>query len=83
MKLTRKQLIRRMQIIQEDLDNLYATLKEQGVQTHIENKFGSSVDTYATNIQICLEITRKGKVRDFDGHRVETEWTSPSERKIN
>lgn len=81
MRLTREQLIRRIQIIQEDLTNLYGALTEQGVDTTIENKKGSSVDTYATNIEVVCDIDKDGIPTDSEGHRVETEWSTINERK--
>jgi hypothetical protein len=79
-QLTREQLIRRISIIQEDLNKLYNSLQEQGIDTTIENEFGSSVDTYTSNIQICCEIDSNGTPTDVDGYRVETEWTTEAER---
>jgi len=74
MKLSREQLIRRMAIIQEDLNTLYATLKEQGVDTEVENKLGSTIDTYVSNIEICVDIDSDGVPKKSEGYRVETEW---------
>jgi len=81
MKLSREQLIRRMAIIQEDLNTLYATLKEQGVDTEVENKLGSTIDTYVSNIEICVDIDSAGVPKNSEGYRVETEWITISDIK--
>jgi hypothetical protein len=80
-KLTREQLIRRIKLIQEDVKNLINALQSQGVDTTIENKKGTSVDTYVSNIYVCTEIDSNGVPTDEDGYRVETEWVTEEERQ--
>ena len=80
-ELTRDQLIRRLHIIKEDVNNLYALLGEMGVDTSKESKKrGVGLDTYVTNIEIVCDVDMKGIPTDVDGYRVETEWTTEAER---
>ena len=78
-KLTREQLIRRINLIQEDMTNIYTALKELDIDTSIENSIGTSVDTYVSNIEMCCDIDSNGVPTDADGYRIETEWLTSKE----
>ena len=72
-RLSRKELVRRLFIIQEDVESILAWAKVNGVDTAKDNHNGSSHDTFITNIMIASDVDVKGRCDD-DGNRVETEW---------
>ena len=78
-ELTREELIRRIQIIEGDITNLYVSLESRGIDTTVEDGKGRSLGTFYTNIAICCDIDDNGVPTDKDGIRVETEWLSPKE----
>ena len=72
-KLTREQLVRRLILIQGDVESIIAWCKVNGVDTSIDNHNGSSHDTFITNIMIASDVDVDGNC-DEDNSRVETEW---------
>ena len=72
-KLTREQLVRRLILIQGDVDSIIQWCKTNGVNTSIDNHNGSSHDTFITNIMIASDVDVDGNC-DEDNSRVETEW---------
>lgn len=80
-KLTREQLVRRLILIQEDVENIIEWCKLNGVDTSIDNHNGSSHDTFITNIMIASDVDVDGQC-DEDNHRVETEWLCKAVDKV-
>ena len=72
-ELTREQLVRRLVIIQEDVENIIEWCKLNNVDTTIDNLRGSSHDTFITNIMVASDVDVEGRC-DEDGFRVELEW---------
>ena len=72
-ELTREQLVRRLILIQEDVENIIEWCKLNGVDTTIDNLHGSSHDTFITNIMIASDVDVEGRC-DEDNFRVELEW---------
>ena len=72
-KLTREQLVRRLILIQDDVENIIEWCKLNGVDTTIDNLHGSSHDTFITNIMIASDVDVEGRC-DEDNFRVELEW---------
>ena len=78
--LTREELIRRLTIIQEDVNRLYDLLGLMNVDTADTSiKNGVSIDTYVTNVAIVCDMDKDGNV-DEEGSRIETEWLTTEER---
>ena len=78
--LTREELIRRITIIQEDVNRLYDLLGLMNIDTSDTSiKNGVSVDTYVTNVAVVCDMDKDGNV-DEEGRRIETEWLTTEER---
>jgi hypothetical protein len=83
-RLTKQDLIRRLHLIQEDLQNLDSLLKLHNVNIYREDGNGCGICTYMTNIEVCVGVDSNGVPTDPEGHRVETEWklrTEPGNKK--
>tara|TARA_R100001510_G_C7629944_1_gene188989 strand:+ start:141 stop:389 length:249 start_codon:yes stop_codon:yes gene_type:complete len=73
-KLTKKDLIRRLHLIKEDIQNLESALNLHSVDIYKEDDKGCGICTYLTNIEVCVGVDDNGIPTDSEGHRVETEW---------
>jgi len=81
-KLTREQLIRRIVLITEEVEDLYKALDTNGIATSKELLKGCSLDTHLTNILVVTDIDENGVPSEdnCEAHRVETDWTTRLER---
>ena len=81
-KLTREQLIRRIVLITEEVEDLYKALDTNGIATSNELLKGCSLDTHLTNILVVTDIDENGvpSSDNCEAHRVETDWTTRKER---
>tara|TARA_R110002012_G_scaffold308079_2_gene514067 strand:- start:1294 stop:1566 length:273 start_codon:yes stop_codon:yes gene_type:complete len=80
--LTREQLLRRLVIIKEDVEELYEALDTSDIKTSQELRKGCSIDTHLTNILVVTDVDENGIPSEENGeaHRVETDWTTRKER---
>ena len=85
-ELTRGQLLRRLVLIQEDVEQLYKALDTTDIDTSKELLNGCSIDTHLTNILVVTDVDEYGYIdtsRNYEADRVEKEWTTKKERVIN
>ena len=85
-ELTRGQLLRRLVLIQEDVEQLYKALDTTDIDTSTELLNGCSIDTHLTNILVVTDVDEYGYIdtsRNYEADRVEKEWTTKKERIIN
>ena len=85
-ELTRGQLLRRLVLIQEDVEQLYKALDTTDIDTSKGLLNGCSIDTHLTNILVVTDVDEYGYIdtsRNYEADRVEKEWTTKKERVIN
>ena len=80
-RLTKQDLIRRLHLIKQDLQNLERALTLQNVDAYKEDDKGCMICSYLTNIEVCVGVDSNGVPTDPEGHRVETEWKLRTETK--
>ena len=78
--LSRQELIRRIEILQEDSFKLYNIVSENTDTSCSDNKFKTSIDTIINRIAITTAIDNNGTITDQDGYCVETEWLTQKEQ---